>query len=131
MNALLQATLRDEHAGAVFISMVVVVICPLVLLLALAPGARGFKVVAATLLLVAAVCGFFMRNYGVVIDPSMIRNLVETEVREASPLLTTSFFLHVLLFGALPALAVTWLRSGGRAGGAASRCAPGWRCCAR
>ena len=114
-NALLQATLRDEHAGAVFISMVVVVICPLVLLLALAPGARGFKVVAATLLLVAAVCGFFMRNYGVVIDPSMIRNLVETEVREASPLLTTSFFLHVLLFGALPALAVTWLPLG-RAG---------------
>jgi lipid A ethanolaminephosphotransferase len=61
---------------------------------------------AAALLVVAASCGYFMVQYGVVIDESMIRNTVETTVLEATPLLSAAYFWHIALYGILPALVV-------------------------
>ena len=58
-----------------------------------------FKPVAVTLLLLAAVAGYFMGSYGVIIDDAMFRNLSQTDPREAGELLTWRFFAHVLLFG--------------------------------
>jgi lipid A ethanolaminephosphotransferase len=114
-SAVLDATAADEHRVGIVASMLVTLLCPLILVLALVPGRRPFKAFAVSLLLVAAVCGFFMNEYHVIIDPSMIRNLVETEIQEASPLLTVSFFWHFALFGLAPAAAVAWLPLG-RAG---------------
>ena len=74
--------------------------------LSFALGTKLLRAVAALLLLVAASCGFFMTQYGVVIDQSMIRNAVETTVLEATPLLSGAYFWHVALYGVLPATLV-------------------------
>ena len=64
------------------------------------------KPVAITVLLIAAVCSYFMSAYGVVIDRGMIQNVAETDVSEARELLTAGLAFHVLLLGVLPALVV-------------------------
>lgn len=76
--------------------------------LALSIGVRGFKLTAAFMLVVASATGFFMSEFGVAIDPSIVRSVAETDTREAATLLSGALFAHVGLFGVLPAL-VVWL----------------------
>lgn len=64
------------------------------------------KPAIVTLLLVASVASYFMNVYGVVIDDTMIHNVLETDSGEASGLLSARLILHVLLTGVLPALVV-------------------------
>lgn len=64
----------------------------------------------ALLLLVAAAAGYYAQRYGVVIDASMIRNVLATDTREAGELLTIGMLVHMALFGVLPALAVMGVR---------------------
>lgn len=45
---------------------------------------------------------YFMGRYGVYLDPSMIRNVVATDVGEASDLLAWSMLPYILGFGVLP-----------------------------
>ena len=107
--AVARATALDEHRQAIFISLFSIVFFSLTTLLALALGNRVLKTASVALLLVAAVCSFFMGEYGIVIDESMIRNIVETEAREAAPLLSWAFAQHVLFFGLAPAIAVLFM----------------------
>jgi len=106
------ATGAADHGLMIVVSMFLLVLTPTVLLLALSPGRGAFKLVAAVLLLTGAAAGYFMSRYGIVIDTSMIRNVAETDVREASPLMTGSALIHILLFGVLPAVVVWRLRLG-------------------
>jgi lipid A ethanolaminephosphotransferase len=108
-----QATLNDEHRLAVLWSLFTLLFCTLTTFLSFAFGTKLLRAIAAMLLLVAASCGYFMAQYGVVIDESMIRNAVETTVLEATPLLSAAYFWHVALYGVLPAL-VVWLAPVGR-----------------
>lgn len=101
-----RATLNDEHRLAILWSLFALVFFTLTTLLSLALGMKLLRVCAAALLLVAASNGYFMSQYGIVIDESMIRNAVETTVLEATPLLSAAYFWHVALYGALPALVV-------------------------
>jgi lipid A ethanolaminephosphotransferase len=64
----------------------------------------------ALLLLAAAAAGYYAKRYGVVIDPSMIRNVLATDTREAGELLALGMLGHMALFGVLPAAAVLWVR---------------------
>jgi lipid A ethanolaminephosphotransferase len=100
----LRATIVDEHQAAIVTSLFLVVFCTVTIPLALTVGTRLLKIVAATLLIIAAGCGFFMSTYGGVIDTSIIRSAAETDMREAGPLLTAAFFLHVAAFGVVPSL---------------------------
>jgi lipid A ethanolaminephosphotransferase len=101
-----RATQNDEHRLAILSTLFVLVFVSLTTMLSFALGTKLLRVVAALLLLVAASCGFFMTQYGVVIDQSMIRNAVETTVLEATPLLSGAYFRHVALYGVLPAIIV-------------------------
>jgi lipid A ethanolaminephosphotransferase len=64
----------------------------------------------AALLLAAAAASHYATRYGTVVDPSMIRNVIATDTREAGELLTLDLLGHTLLLGVLPALAVLWVR---------------------
>lgn len=65
---------------------------------------------ALVLLLLASVAGaWFMDRFGVIIDGEMIRNAMETNQAEAGHLITGAFVLHLLLFGFLPALFITFV----------------------
>jgi len=78
----------------------------LTLVLALLSLPRMAKPVLAALLIIAAACSYFMDSFGVVIDQSMMANAFETDTREASELLCSRFFWHVMLQGLLPATLV-------------------------
>ncbi len=99
-------TASDAHRDAILWSLFALVFVPLFAALVLTPGRILFKGLAIALLLVAANCGYFMSVYGVVIDQAMIRNAVETTVLEATPLLGSAYFWHMLIYGALPSFVV-------------------------
>ncbi|HET7607689.1 MAG TPA: phosphoethanolamine--lipid A transferase, partial [Gammaproteobacteria bacterium] len=105
-SAALRATHSDEHRLGILTTLSALVLLPLITVLSLSLGTKLLRVVAALLLLVAASCGYFMTQYGVIIDQSMIRNAVETTALEATPLLGAAYFLHVALYGVLPAIVV-------------------------
>ncbi|MFM1987719.1 MAG: hypothetical protein RJA99_676 [Pseudomonadota bacterium] len=78
------------------------------------PAIVGARVVLrpllALLLVASAAAGFYAKRYGTVIDPTMIRNVLATDTREAGELLTLDMIAHNLLLGALPAAVVLWVR---------------------
>ena len=75
-------------------------------LLSLLAWRRLIKPVLAISLLSAAALAHFIGSYGIVIDPTMVVNIVQTDVREASDLLSLRLLLSLLLLGVLPLL---WL----------------------
>ena len=101
-----RATRDDAHRPAILATLFALVFFTLTTVLSLALGNKLLRLAATLLLLVAASCSFFMTQYGVVIDQSMIRNAVETTVLEATPLLSPAYFWHVFLYGLLPAFVV-------------------------
>jgi lipid A ethanolaminephosphotransferase len=61
-------------------------------------------------LLAAAACGYFMDAYGVAIDRSMIRNVMQTDAAEAGELLNWPLMKYLFLFGMVPATAIMLTR---------------------
>ena len=68
-----------------------------------------FKPLAVAALIASAVASFAMLGYGVLIDTSMIRNLVQTDAAEAGELLTPRGLACVLVLGLLPAALLLWV----------------------
>lgn len=68
-----------------------------------------FKPVLLGVLLIAASVSYFVDSYGVVIDKSMIRNMLETNLREAGELLTWPLFRHLLIYGVTPSALIVML----------------------
>ncbi len=79
-----------------------IIFCATLLLLSLAAWARSIKVVIAVFLISAALCAHFMGSYGVVIDPTMMLNVVQTDVRESRDLVGWPMLFSVLLLAVLP-----------------------------
>ena len=63
--------------------------------------------VLSALVFVSILASYNMRHYGVIIDPSMVRNVFQTDWREASELLTPSLLFYAGL-ATLPVAAI-WL----------------------
>lgn len=68
------------------------------------------KPVAALLILMAAGAQYYERNFGVVIDREMVRNVFQTTFAESRHLVTWGSIWQIGLTGALPAALVFWLR---------------------
>ncbi len=97
-----------EHWG--FVLTVAAVFLLLNLFIALFAFRPIFKPFLVILLLTMAAISYFSDSYGVIIDKAMIDNLLETDINEASELLTWPLIHHLLLFGALPAALVVLTR---------------------
>jgi len=89
--------------GVVFVLLLNVLIS----LFAFRPVFKPFLII---LLLITAAIGYFSDTFGVVIDKSMIHNILETDFSEASELVTWALFNHLLRFGAIPAALVALTR---------------------
>ena len=63
----------------------------------------SLKPVVTVLLFVSALAGHFMASYGVVIDPGMLVNVLQTDPREAGALLNAGLLWRVLALAVLPA----------------------------
>jgi lipid A ethanolaminephosphotransferase len=73
-------------------------------LLALFAWRGVIKGVAALVILSAAVGAYFMGTYGIVLDPTMMTNVLQTDARETGDLLGAAFFASVLVLGVLPSI---------------------------
>jgi len=80
------------------------------LLLALLANRWTVKPLLAVTIVVSALAGFFMQHYGVFLDPSMLRNVLHSDVGEARELISPALFLHLLLFAVLPLLLLSRVR---------------------
>jgi lipid A ethanolaminephosphotransferase len=103
--------LTDSHGLRTdlgLLAMGVIVFTATTVLLSLLVWPRWRKPVGVVLLMVAAANSYFMTAYGVVIDPSMMANTVQTDVREVRDLLSGSMGVVLLLGVVLPG--VWWWR---------------------
>ena len=80
------------------------------LLLSLLIWRWSAKPVITALLVVTAMAVHYMTTYGVFMDADMVRNVLQTDVKESRELMTPSLLLPLLVFAALPAVAVWRVR---------------------
>lgn len=96
-----------------FISLPVFLFCLLNLLLTAVlavPYVR--KPLLALLVVVSAVCSYFMLHYNVLIDRGMVQNAFETNRAELTSYISAPLVLTILVLGVLPAAAMVLLPTG-------------------
>ena len=97
--------------NAAFLASLVIGLTAILLLLLTVIGWRSTtKPVLTVLLLLAAITAYFANNYNVVIDHTMIRNIVQTNLNEVWDLIGVKLVGYVLFLGILPSGFVWWLR---------------------
>lgn len=64
------------------------------------------KAVLITVLIVSSMTNYFMNSYRVVIDDTMIRNMMQTDMAETLDLLSIKQVLYFIFLGLLPAFAI-------------------------
>ena len=108
----LSAALKDrsfsEPATWGFAAALLVMLAALHFLM-LAPFVNRFSVkpLLTVLIIGTAFATHFMQSFGVYMDPSMMRNVLRTDVAEARELFSWSLLPHLLLYAVLP-LMVLW-----------------------
>ncbi len=78
----------------------------MMLLLTLVSSKNTTKPVLVLLLMLSSFAAYFMNHYNVVIDDTMIRNIVKTNISEAFDLLSAKLFYYALFMGILPSLLI-------------------------
>jgi lipid A ethanolaminephosphotransferase len=69
---------------------------------ALLAGRGGSKLLGCVLMLVTAPATYFMLSYGIVVDATMIKNTLQTDLKESADLMSVGLTATVLLVGLLP-----------------------------
>ncbi len=121
----LSATLKErnlsEPATWLFAGALLVMLAALhYLLLALVSNRYTVKPILAVLIVGTAFASYFMQSFGVYLDPSMLRNVMRTDVAEARELFAWRLLPHLLFYAVLPLLLLwrvrlinrPWLRAG-------------------
>lgn len=96
--------------AAFLISLVVVFGAALVLIFSLVCYRYTTKPVLITILMLSSFAAYFMDSYNTVIDTDMLRNVAQTNVSEASDLMSGTLAIYVILLGILPSLFVYRVR---------------------
>ena len=97
--------LTDTHDLRTWLGLLgfaLIVLSAITVLLSLLVWPRWRKPAGVLLLMVAATNSYFMFTYGVVIDPTMMANTVQTDVREVRDLLSWSMLVVLALGVVLP-----------------------------
>ena len=77
------------------------------LLLALVANRYTVKPLLALLIVVTAFATYYMQSFGIYLDPSMLRNVMRTDLAEARELFSWRLLPHLLLYAVLP-LCLLW-----------------------
>jgi len=113
------AALADRNASdsstwwfgsAVFLVLVALNVA----LLLLVANRWTVKPLLAVLTVVAACASYFIGEFGVYLDPSMLRNVLHTDLNEARELLSWKLLVHVTVFAGLPLLLLSRVRVSSR-----------------
>ena len=87
-------------------SLVVVLLTFNILLFTLLSSKYTTKPILIIVLLVSSLTNYFMNSYHIVVDDSMIRNMVQTNVEESMDLLSLKQILYFIILGVLPSILV-------------------------
>jgi lipid A ethanolaminephosphotransferase len=68
------------------------------------------KPLLTAIVIAAAGAAYYMRTFAVILDPSMIQNVLRTDAREARDLLSWSMVAWIVLWSALPVAFIWWVR---------------------
>lgn len=88
----------------------VLLVSALALLLSLFAFRWLYKPFLIAILLTAAVVGYFMGTYGVVVDDTMILNTLNTDVSEVHGLLNPALYWHLFVYWLLPSALILWVQ---------------------
>ena len=102
-SAALRAQAPDALSNAAFVGALGLMLVALqALLLGLVGTRHTIKPLLVLLTLVGTFAMHYMQVYGVVIDPSMVRNALHTDIAETRELLSWGLALNLLLYAAVP-----------------------------
>lgn len=96
--------------GLVFLSMPLVAFSVINIVLSLASFLRLDKLIASLFILVSAAAQYFIATFGVIIDRSMITNILDTTPAESFALMSARMVLTLLLTGVLPIIILWWIK---------------------
>lgn len=65
------------------------------------------KIILSILLVVTAAAAYYMDKYTIFFNPEMVRNILKTDVKEASELFSLNMFVHMFFFAIVPILLLT------------------------
>ena len=68
------------------------------------------KPLLTLLVVVSAGAAYFMHSYAVILDPSMLQNVLRTDVREAREFLSVSMVAWIVLWSSIPVAFIWWSR---------------------
>jgi lipid A ethanolaminephosphotransferase len=85
-------------------SVCVVLASLLILLFTLFSSRYTTKPILILILFLSSIASYFMNNYSIVIDSSMIQNIVQTNVQESMELFSFKLILYLLFLGVLPSI---------------------------
>ena len=100
----------ESYTWVAALSAIVLLIALHFLLLLLVANRWTLKPLFTLLIAVSPAAAYFSDRYGVIFTTDMMRNVVETDVKEAGELLTTRLAVQILVFGLLPIAAIWMLR---------------------
>lgn len=98
------------HNALVFASMPLVAFCVINIVITLASLLWLDRILISLFILLSASAQYFIINFGVVIDRSMITNIIDTTPAESFALLSTKLVLTMLFTGLLAVIVAWWLR---------------------
>lgn len=98
----LTAIVSIKKEPLLIVSFFIIMVMLINLLLTLISFKPFFKILIITLLITSASAAYFMDNYAIMIDKSMIRNILATDINEANELFSFNLLLTILFFGILP-----------------------------
>src|SRR5690606_32961375 len=108
--ALAGRSVSDPAAWRFAATMGLAIVALHALLLGLLATRRTVKPLVAVFLVLAAAGAYYMRAYGVFLDPSMLRNVVRTDVAEARELVTIPMIASLALHAGLPLFLLAHVR---------------------
>ncbi|HSG66659.1 MAG TPA: DUF1705 domain-containing protein, partial [Gammaproteobacteria bacterium] len=99
-------TLGAESRWAISAAFFAILVGSLNVFLAVTALHRSMKLVLIVVLMLSAMIGFFMSEYKILVDTSMIQSILDTDRREVRDLVTLSLLRHVGLFGIAPSILI-------------------------
>ncbi|MFZ0614726.1 MAG: phosphoethanolamine--lipid A transferase [Desulfobacterales bacterium] len=87
-------------------SVGVVLASLLILLFTLFRSRYTTKPILILIMILSSIASYFMNDYSIVIDSSMIQNIVQTNARESMELFNFKLFLYFLFLGVLPSILI-------------------------
>lgn len=109
-QAFSELPVNNLRNALVFLTMPVVLFCIINILVTLASFLYLDRVLITLFILVSAAAQYFILTFGVIIDRSMITNILDTTPAESYALMSTKMVLTLLLSGLLAIVIAWWIK---------------------